>query len=68
MERDDRFADVEDTMLVLKEQILVAQRTAVVKARDERRLDDEVMRDVLDELDLEQAATAGTMPGRFGGR
>jgi CPA1 family monovalent cation:H+ antiporter len=68
MERDDRFADAEDTMLVLKEQILVAQRTAVVKARDDRRLDDEVMREVLEELDLEQAATAGTTPGRFGGR
>ena len=55
-------------LLLLKEQILVAQRRAVVKARDERRLDDEVMREVLEELDLEQAATAGTTPGRFGGR
>ena len=55
-------------MLELKEQILAAQRAAVVQARDERRLDDEVMREVLEELDLEQAATAGTMPGRFGGR
>jgi len=68
LERDNRFAEVTDAMLELKEQILAAQRAAVVQARDERRLDDEVMREVLEELDLEQAATAGTMPGRFGGR
>lgn len=67
-DRDGRFAEVNDAMLELKEQILVAQRIAVVKARDERRLDDEVMREVLEELDLEQAATSGTTPGQFGGR
>ncbi|MBN9347314.1 MAG: sodium:proton antiporter [Devosia sp.] len=68
LDRDSRFTEANDVMLELKEQILVAQRLAVVKARDERRLDDEVMREVLEELDLEQAATAGTTPGRFGGR
>ena len=66
--QDTRFAEVNDVILELKELILVAQRMAVVRARDERRLDDEVMREVLEELDLEQAATAGTTPGKFGGR
>lgn len=66
--QDNRFAEVNDVIFELKELILGAQRTAVVKARDERRLDDEVMREVLEELDLEQASTEASTPGRFGGR
>jgi len=31
----------------------------VVKARDERKLDDEVMREVLEHMDFEEAAMAG---------
>lgn len=48
----------EPLLLELTTEILAARRAAVIKARDERRLDDEVMRDVLDDMDLEQAVMA----------
>jgi hypothetical protein len=35
----------------------------VVKARDERKLDDEVMREVLEHMDFEEAAMAGRASG-----
>jgi hypothetical protein len=38
----------------------------VVKARDERRLDDEVMREILEAMDFEQAAQENREVGRFG--
>jgi NhaP-type Na+/H+ or K+/H+ antiporter len=46
-------------MVDLAGEILAARRTAVVKARDERKLDDEVMREVLEHMDFEEAAMAG---------
>lgn len=45
-------------------EMLAARREAVVKARDERRLDDEVMREVLEAMDFEQASMENRAPGR----
>jgi CPA1 family monovalent cation:H+ antiporter len=45
-------------MVELGGEILAARRAAVVKARDERRLDDDVMREVLEHMDFEEAAMA----------
>jgi len=51
-------AQNEPVMMELATEILAARRAAVIMARDERRLDDEVMRDVLEDMDLEQAVMA----------
>jgi CPA1 family monovalent cation:H+ antiporter len=51
--------EADPAMLELAGEILAARRLAVVKARDERKLDDEVMREVLEHLDFEEAAMAG---------
>lgn len=58
--------DDAEIMTTLASEVLMARRAAVVKARDERRLDDEVMREVLEQMDLEQAAMANRA-GRFPG-
>jgi CPA1 family monovalent cation:H+ antiporter len=52
-------ADDEPVMIELAGEILAARRVAVVKARDDRRLDDEVMREVLEHMDFEEAAMVG---------
>jgi len=46
-------------MTELAGEILAARRAAVVKARDQRKLDDEVMRAVLEHMAFEEAAMAG---------
>ena len=56
----------DDQLIALSRQLLTTRRAAVIKARDDRRLDDEVMREVLEQMDLEQAMLAGWTPGRFG--
>ena len=56
----------EPLMAQLAGEILAARRVAVVKARDERRLDDDVMREVLEHMDFEEAAMANRPPSRFG--
>jgi CPA1 family monovalent cation:H+ antiporter len=45
-------------MLELGRLMLETRRTALIKARDERKLDDEVLREVLESLDLQQAVLA----------
>lgn len=45
-------------MLELGRMMLEVRRTALIKARDERQLDDEVLREELEELDLQQAVLA----------
>lgn len=52
----------EQALLALAREIVAARRAAVVKARDDRQLDDEVMREVLERLDLEEALTAEWEP------
>jgi CPA1 family monovalent cation:H+ antiporter len=42
----------------LRREMLEAERAVFVRFRDERRIDDEVLRRVLRELDLEEAALA----------
>jgi monovalent cation/hydrogen antiporter len=58
----------EPVMMKMANVILAARRAAMVKARDDRELDDEVMREVLEQMDLEQAVVANWTPGRFGSR
>jgi CPA1 family monovalent cation:H+ antiporter len=58
-EIDGTAPDNEPIMTELAGEILAARRIAVVKARDERKLDDEVMREVLEHMDFEEAAMAG---------
>ncbi|MEO6015579.1 MAG: cation:proton antiporter [Devosia sp.] len=53
-------------LATLAGEMLAARRQAVVKARDERRLDDEVMREVLEAMDFEQASMENRVSGRLG--
>jgi CPA1 family monovalent cation:H+ antiporter len=53
-------------LATLGAEMLTARREAIVKARDERRLDDEVMREVLEAMDFEQAAMENREVGRLG--
>lgn len=46
-------------------EMLTARRAALIKARDDRLLDDEVMREMLEEMDFEQAVMETWTPGRF---
>ncbi|MEP7239979.1 MAG: sodium:proton antiporter [Devosia sp.] len=52
-------------VMALAQEMLAARRAALIKARDERRLDDEVMREALEQMDLEQAVMANWTPGRL---
>ncbi|MEO7223701.1 MAG: cation:proton antiporter, partial [Devosia sp.] len=45
-------------------EMLAARRKAVVEARDQRKLDDEVMREVLEAMDFEQASMENRAAGR----
>ena len=45
-------------MILIAQQISAARRAALIKARDERRIGDEVMREELEKMDLEQAVMA----------
>ncbi|RYE08980.1 MAG: sodium:proton antiporter [Hyphomicrobiales bacterium] len=63
-----RVEDDNDALHEIARTVLAARRAAVIKARDERQIDDEVMRDVLDEMDLEQAVMENWTPGRLAGR
>jgi len=57
-----------DTMVLeLGRTVLEARRAALVAARDERKLDDEVLREIMEEIDLQQAVLANWEPGRFSG-
>lgn len=57
-----------DTMVLeLGRAVLEARRAALVAARDERKLDDEVLREIMEEIDLQQAVLANWEPGRFSG-
>ncbi len=53
--------------LELGRAVLEARRTALVAARDERKLDDKVLREIMEEVDLQQAVLANWEPGRFSG-
>jgi CPA1 family monovalent cation:H+ antiporter len=60
-------AEHDRLVLELGRTVLEARRAALVAARDERKLDDEVLREVLEEIDLQQAVLANWEPGRFSG-
>jgi NhaP-type Na+/H+ or K+/H+ antiporter len=51
-------ASLRDTMVIVRQSILAAQRTALVRARNGGELDDDVVRRELERLDYEEAAFA----------
>jgi monovalent cation/hydrogen antiporter len=64
-----RSAPSPDTLAAvgrIRADMLRAQRTALVAERDAGRLDDEIMREVLEQLDLEQAAAESRWSGVAG--
>ncbi len=60
-------AEHDRLVLELGRTFLDARRAALIKARDERRIDDEVLREIMEDLDLQQAVLANWQPGRLGG-
>ncbi|CEJ11993.1 Na(+)/H(+) antiporter ApNhaP [bacterium YEK0313] len=53
-----RRADHHDKILAIARTVLAEQRQALIAERDADRLDDEVLREVLEDIDLEQAVIA----------
>lgn len=53
-----RRADHRDKILAIARTVLAEQRQALIAERDADRLDDEVLREVLEDIDLEQAVIA----------
>jgi monovalent cation/hydrogen antiporter len=51
---DEQDGDRQEAKLRLGQEILTAERAAVIKLRDQGRIDDEVLRQVERELDLEE--------------
>jgi CPA1 family monovalent cation:H+ antiporter len=63
-ERELARNDLNTAVTLLRQRMLSAQRTALVRERDIGALDDEVLRDILEELDYEEAAnSANSGPG-----
>jgi CPA1 family monovalent cation:H+ antiporter len=58
VERDAEAKNLARAITLLRKRMLSAQRTALVAERDSGTLDDEVLRDLLEQLDYEQAATS----------
>ena len=54
----DGTGDMRARLLAIGSSVLSAQRSALIAERDAQRLDDEVVRDLLESLDLEQALLA----------
>ncbi len=63
-DREERVARAGALFDALRRNVLVAQRLALVKARDSGELDDEVLRSVLDGLDVEEAAAESRVERR----
>ncbi|MFC8178554.1 Na+/H+ antiporter [Rhodococcus sp. NPDC057297] len=63
-DHEERIAAASALFDTLRRNVLVAQRTALVHARDEGELDDEVLRTVLDGLDVEEAAAEARLERR----
>lgn len=51
---DERDGDRQEAKLRLRQEVLAAERAAVIRLRDQGRIDDEVLRQVERELDLEE--------------
>ncbi|MCZ4076579.1 Na+/H+ antiporter [Rhodococcus sp. H36-A4] len=63
-DHEERAAAAGALFDALRRNVLVAQRAALVEARDSGELDDEVLRDVLDGLDVEEAAAEARIDRR----
>ncbi|MBY6413103.1 Na+/H+ antiporter [Rhodococcus sp. BP-252] len=64
-DHEERKKSASATFDRLRRNVLAAQRTALVKARDSGDLDDEVLREVLDGLDVEEAAAEARIERRI---
>ncbi|MBN8941081.1 MAG: Na+/H+ antiporter [Rhizobiales bacterium] len=53
-----RMAERRDKVLSMARAVLAGQRQALIAERDAERLDDEILREVLEDIDLEQAVIA----------
>jgi CPA1 family monovalent cation:H+ antiporter len=53
-ETDEQDGDRREAKLRLRQEVLTAERAAVIQLRDQGRIDDEVLRQVERELDLEE--------------
>ena len=53
-DEDERDGDRQEAKLRLRQEVLTAERAAVIRLRDQGRIDDEVLRQVERELDLEE--------------
>ena len=58
VEREAANKALARAITLLRKRMLSAQRTALIAQRDDGTLDDEVLRDLLEQLDYEQAATS----------
>lgn len=63
-EMQERLAVTGNVFDTLRRNVLAAQRHALVRARDSGDLDDEVLRQVLDALDIEEAAAEARLERR----
>ncbi|OZD11794.1 Na+/H+ antiporter [Rhodococcus sp. 06-156-3C] len=63
-DHEERIAAASALFDTLRRNVLVAQRAALVHARDAGELDDEVLRTVLDGLDVEEAAAEARLERR----
>lgn len=63
-DREERFAAAGAVFDTLRRNVLIAQRGALVDARDAGDLDDEILRKVLDGLDVEEAAAEARLERR----
>jgi Na+/H+ antiporter len=57
--------DLTRAVRLLRQRMLTAQRQALIAERDAGNLDDEVLRDLLEQLDYEEAATATSSAARL---
>ncbi|SNS43102.1 monovalent cation:H+ antiporter, CPA1 family [Rhodococcoides kyotonense] len=64
-DKEERIAAAGALFDTLRRNVLVAQRNALVKARDSGELDDEVLREILDGLDVEEAAAQARIERRI---
>jgi CPA1 family monovalent cation:H+ antiporter len=66
IERDARRKDLNAAISRLRGRMLEAQRLALIKERDAGHLDEDVLREVLEQLDYEEAATSRQQSLRLG--
>ena len=64
-EREAAGTELARALTLMRKRMLSAQRAALIDERNEGTLDDAVLRDLLEQLDYEQAATSTGAPARL---